>query len=136
MKKPLRTIKNYICYCGIEKDEFKAVKLDAYASNFQIWRILHIVMDVAFALLFVFACISDLARDNLYFYLGGFIYSAIVNLLFFFVLFVPASVMLLVDTLLFYLRSKQLMNYLKNEDTIVKNAEEKMQEIRAKYQNN
>ncbi len=58
------------------------------------------------------------------------------TLLFFFVLFVPASVMLLVDTLLFYLRSKQLMNYLKNEDTIVKNAEEKMQEIRAKYQNN
>ena len=57
------------------------------------------------------------------------------TLLYFFVLFVPAMVMLLLDTLIFYLRSKQLMNYLKNEDTLVKNAEIKMQEIHAKYKN-
>ena len=83
MKKVLRKIKNYICYCGIEKEEFKAVKLDAYASNFQIWRILHIIMDAAFALLFVFAFFSDLAKDNLYFYLGAFLYSAIATVFFF-----------------------------------------------------
>ena len=55
------------------------------------------------------------------------------KMLFFFVLFVPAMVMLLLDTLIFYLRSKQLMNYLKNEDQLVKTAEEKMAEIKAKY---
>ena len=52
---------------------------------------------------------------------------------FFFILFVPAMVMLLVDTGIFWFRSKQLMDYLKNEDNLVKNAEEKMKVIREKY---
>lgn len=52
---------------------------------------------------------------------------------FFFILFVPAMVMLLIDTGIFWFRSKQLMDYLKNEDKLVKNAEEKMKEIRTKY---
>ena len=52
---------------------------------------------------------------------------------FFFILFVPAMVMLLIDTGIFWFRSRQLMDYLKNEDVLVKNAEEKMKEIRAKY---
>ena len=55
------------------------------------------------------------------------------KMLFFFMLFVPASLMLILDTVLFFLRSKQLMNYLKNEDAIVKNAEDKMADIREKY---
>ena len=54
---------------------------------------------------------------------------------FFLILFVPAMLMLLLDTGIFWFRSKQLMNYLKNEETLVKNAEEKMQAIRAKYAN-
>ena len=83
MNKALRTVRNYICYCGIEKEDFKAVKKDAYASNFQIWRILHIVMDVAFALLFIFSLVNDLAKDNRFFYLGAFIYSIIVTVFFF-----------------------------------------------------
>ncbi len=52
---------------------------------------------------------------------------------FFFILFVPEMVMLLIDTGFFWFRSRQLMDYLKNEDVLVKNAEEKMQQIRAKY---
>ena len=55
------------------------------------------------------------------------------TLKFFLILFVPSMVFLLADTGIFYLRSRQLMNYLKNEETLVKNAEEKMKEIRAKY---
>ena len=52
---------------------------------------------------------------------------------YFLILFVPSMVMLLLDTGIFWLRSKQLMNYLKNEETLVKNAEEKMAVIRVKY---
>ena len=52
---------------------------------------------------------------------------------YFCIFFIPAMVLLLGDTLIFYLRSKELMNYLKSEDELVKNAETKMQEIRAKY---
>ena len=44
-------------------------------------------------------------------------------------------VLLLADTLLFYLRSKQLMRYLKNDEDIVRNAEEKMCIIKEKYGN-
>ena len=54
---------------------------------------------------------------------------------YFFILFVPAMVMLLGDTAIFYFRSKQLMNYLKEEDKLVKNAEDKMTALREKYRN-
>ena len=52
---------------------------------------------------------------------------------YFLLLFVPAMVLLLSDTLLFYLRSKQLMNYFKREEEIVKNAEEKKARLKEKY---
>ena len=51
----------------------------------------------------------------------------------FLVFFIPASLFLAGDVLLFYLRSKQLLKYLDNEKEIVKNAEEKMQVLREKY---
>ncbi len=52
---------------------------------------------------------------------------------YFYAFFVPSMFLLLVDTVLFYFRSKQLMKYLQNEDKIVKEAEEKMQALREKY---
>ena len=51
----------------------------------------------------------------------------------FLVFFIPASLFLAGDVLLFYLRSKQLLKYLDNEKEIVKNAEDKMQALREKY---
>ena len=55
---------------------------------------------------------------------------------FFFIFFLPAMALLLVDTLLFYLRSRQLMNYLKREQELVKIAEEKMAKLREKSSKN
>ena len=51
----------------------------------------------------------------------------------FLVFFIPASLLLAGDVLLFYLRSKQLLKYLDNEKEIEKNDEEKMQALREKY---
>ena len=51
----------------------------------------------------------------------------------FYFFFIPSMVLLLGDTLLFDVRSKQLMRYLKNEEEIVRNAEEKMRLIKEKY---
>ena len=51
----------------------------------------------------------------------------------FFIFFIPAAVFLAGDVLLFYLRSKQLLNYLQNEPKIVEQAEEKMAAIRKRY---
>ena len=55
------------------------------------------------------------------------------NTAYFYAFFIPAMVLLLIDTGLFYIRSRQLMNYLKNEDAVVKQAEEKMKKIKEKY---
>ena len=52
---------------------------------------------------------------------------------YFYFFFIPAMLFILADTGLFYLRSRQLMNYLQSEDQVVKKAEEKMKEIKAKY---
>ena len=52
---------------------------------------------------------------------------------YFYIFFIPSMVFLLGDTLVFYLRSRQLMNHLKKEEELVKNAEEKMMALRAKY---
>ncbi len=52
---------------------------------------------------------------------------------YFYIFFIPSMIFLLGDTLVFYLRSRQLMNHLKREEELVKNAEEKMMALRAKY---
>ena len=53
----------------------------------------------------------------------------------FLIFFIPASLCLAADVLIFYLRSKQLMKYLQNEKEIVSNAEQKMAELRKRYGN-
>ena len=57
------------------------------------------------------------------------------TLMCFLIFFIPASVCLAADVLLFYLRSKQLMKYLQSEKEIVANAETKMAELRKRYGN-
>ena len=49
--------------------------------------------------------------------------------------FIPAAVCLSIDVLVFYLRSKQLMKYLANEQEVVKQVEEKMKALRERYGN-
>ena len=55
------------------------------------------------------------------------------TMLCFLVFFIPASLFLASDVLLFYLRSKQLLKYFDNEKEIVKQAEDKMKALREKY---
>ena len=80
--KGIRTLKNYFFYCGIEKEEYNAIKKDAYVSNFIIWRSLHFLMVFVFALLFGSSWFNDLLESNRMFYLGTFIYSLVVGILF------------------------------------------------------
>ena len=51
----------------------------------------------------------------------------------FLIFFIPASLFLCADVLIFYLRSRQLLKYLKNEQELVKNAEEKMAALKKRY---
>ncbi len=103
--KILRTIRNYFCYCGIEKSEYNKVKKSAYVSNFETWKILHILMDVAFAALSISALFNEFMGINKYFYIAAFAYSALATVLFFvlkkdrllgqFVIYLSISVLLL-----------------------------------------
>ena len=71
----LKIIRNYFFYCGIEKDEYNALKKDAYVSNYKIWRVLHFLMAAVFGLLFAFSFASDLLALNRVFYLAALGYS-------------------------------------------------------------
>ena len=85
MSKVLGKIRDYFCYCGITKEEYDAIKKDVYVSNFVIWRVLHALMTIVFGALFINALISNALRQNLFFYLGLFIYSTVSFVLFLFV---------------------------------------------------
>lgn len=81
--KVLETLRNYICYCGIAKEEYNAIKKkDAYVSNFNVWKVLHFLMTVVFGALFVISMFSHLMGMNRVFYLGAFLYSALALCLF------------------------------------------------------
>ena len=86
MNKFLRTVRNYFCYCGIEKEEYLAVKKSAYVSNFNVWKLLHVLMAGAFTFLFINSLFADILESNKYFYMALMIYSIAVAVLFFFVL--------------------------------------------------
>ena len=73
----LKKLWNYFFYCGIAKEEYNAVKKDAYISNFTIWRSLHFFMAALFGLLFIASLINDLMAVNRVFYFSSFLYSAI-----------------------------------------------------------
>ena len=79
----LRIIRNYFFYSGIEKDEYNAVKKDAYISNYKVWRLLHVLMVAAFAFLYIGSLMNDLLELNKIFYLAALAYSVIASLLFF-----------------------------------------------------
>ena len=79
----LRILKNYFFYCGINKDEYNAVRKEAYTSNFIVWRILHFFMAAIFFSLFAASLFNNPLQVNRYFYFSGFVYSAIVVTFFF-----------------------------------------------------
>lgn len=79
----LRKMRNYYFYCGIEKDEYNALKKDAYISNFRVWKILHFVMAVVFLGLFVVSLVNDMMSMNQLYYIVALIYSVIAIILFY-----------------------------------------------------
>lgn len=83
MKKVFKTFWKYFCYCGIEKEEFKKVKKAAYISNFEMWKILNLILDVTLGILVIVSLLNDFVGTNRLFYLIGFIYSLIATVIFF-----------------------------------------------------
>ena len=79
----LKKLCNYFFYCGISKEEYNAVKKDAYVSNFVIWRILHFLMAAVFLILFIVSLFSHMLSFNAFAYFAAFLYSVIAISFFF-----------------------------------------------------
>lgn len=79
----LRILRNYFFYCGIERDEYNAIKKEAYISNFNVWKILHFLMAALFGALFISSLHYDLLKMNSWLYMLSFAYSVIAIGLFF-----------------------------------------------------
>ena len=79
-----RKLCNYFFYCGIEKDEYNAIKKDAYVSNFEIWRILHFLMAAVFLILFIVSIFNELIKENSFTYFIAFLYSVVAISAFFY----------------------------------------------------
>ena len=81
--KGIKQLCNYFFYCGIDKEEYKAVKKDAYVSNFVVWRILHFFMAAVFLALFGVSLFSEMLKYNAFIYFIAFLYSVIAVSFFF-----------------------------------------------------
>ena len=79
----LKKIRDYFCYCGIDKEEFKAIKKETRISNFEVWRLLHILMTAAFTFLFINSLFNEMFKQNMIFYIFALSYSVVVSCLFF-----------------------------------------------------
>lgn len=79
----LKTARNYFLYCGLRRDEYNAVKKDAYISNFVVWRVLHIFIAVLFLFLFTASFFNHLLKTNQIFYFCAFLYYAVAISFFF-----------------------------------------------------
>lgn len=100
--------------------EMVAAEKDTEPKLLPFWSLIAVVA-LAFSIMTVYLILWLSMRET---------FSSIKYFYFF---FIPAMILLLVDTLLFYLRSRQLMKYLQNEDAVVKKAEERMKAIKEKY---
>ena len=78
-----RKLRDYFCYCGISKEEYKEVKKSAYISNFEVWRVLHFLMDAAFGTLFLISLFDEYMGMNEIIYGAGLLYSVVATVLFF-----------------------------------------------------
>ena len=79
----LKTAYDYFFYCGAGKDEYNAVKKDAYVSNYKTWRFLHLLMVAAFTIMYLCSLVYDILDSNRLFYLFALVYSVIASILFF-----------------------------------------------------
>lgn len=79
-------IRDIFCYCGLTRDEYESVKKEAYISNFNVWKYLHALMILGYAIMTGFSALyGGLAQITLI-WLRMLSYSIIAGTCFFTVL--------------------------------------------------
>ena len=85
MKDKLRQSRNFFCYCGLSRDEYHLVRKDAYVSNFNVWKYMHLLIVVAYSVMAVFSTRNQLTGCAMI-EIVVILYSAFMSFLFFRVL--------------------------------------------------
>lgn len=83
MNNILIKLRNLFCYCGMTRDEYNAVKKEAYISNFTVWKYLHALMAFGFFLMGTLHFIFDARLNVVAIYAIAFLYSLFACFLFF-----------------------------------------------------
>ena len=81
----LQKLKNLFFYCGLEKEEYNEIKLEAYKSNFRAWKLLHILIFALFFIMTIVNIVLGFSSSTVLLSLLTLIYSGIICVLFFFV---------------------------------------------------
>ena len=83
MRKAFKRLCNLLLYCGFTKEEYKIVKKDAYISNFNAWKYLHVFMAIIFAALLGISLLNGNAIVNVAVRGGLLVYSLVCVVLMF-----------------------------------------------------
>ena len=86
LKKFRTWLVKYICYCGLDKDDYNSIKKEAYRCNFRLWKGLHAVILVLSLFMLVAVSIMGTGAENLVAYIILVAYGLTVTILFWFVL--------------------------------------------------
>lgn len=83
MKNFLIKLRDLACYCGLSKEEYRSIKKEAYISNFQVWKHLHVLLFLGYAVMTLTFSIQDGGSPYAYVQLGMMTYLAVVSILFY-----------------------------------------------------
>ena len=86
MKKAFTRLCNLLFYCGFSREEYNSVKKEAYISNFNAWKYLHVFMAIVFAALLGVSLVNGNALVNVAVRSGLLVYSLVCVVLMFCVL--------------------------------------------------
>lgn len=54
MNDRLKKVGNFLCYCGLSRGEYQSVRKDAYRSNYDVWKYLHLLIVLAYSVMAAF----------------------------------------------------------------------------------
>ena len=79
----LAKLRDLACYCGLSKEEYRSIKKEAYISNFQVWKHLHVLLFLGYAVMALAFSMQDGGSPYAYVQLGMMTYLAVVSILFY-----------------------------------------------------
>lgn len=120
MKDKLRKSRNFFCYCGLSRDEYHLVRKDAYVSNFNVWKYMHLLIVVAYSVMAVFSARNQLTGCAMI-EIVVILYAAFMSFLFFRVLkpeSLSAQLLIYLTMIIMMISTMIIRLYLPGEESV------------------